>query len=584
MTALPAQIKRSRYQYTPDWKGICSALCFIFLLLVSLAAQTEAMETPRPLVGTIKITSSLKVSEQKLIAASGLQVGKPFHREDLILAAENIRQQLEKEGFSFVRVAFPELLPLSDGSIEIAFTIEELLPSVLNTIELKGLRYFTDARLRELLFLAPDSPVPLADLPGLMQRILQIYLSRGYLFARVELEDISYEGELSASIQITEGRPMIIKDYLFSGNKITRPNTLILLSNLSRQRTITPEVLRQAEQNILRKSYIRDCQIIPLDEDRIQISIQETRMTTMEGVVGYNKTASGNRDLSGLLRLKFLNLWGTDRSIQLYWRSLPTGTSELEFSYHESGSLAFPVAADISLYRMVQDSTWIKTRSHLDVYYYMLYQRIGMEFGLEQLSPGSRRPMIIEKSGSKSIGALWSYARTDHAHNPSSGNEVDLRYRFIFTDQDLGKRRKNALLLDVATYYPFTNRVVGAISAHIRNLNDPSAREHELFSMGGFNSMRGFAEDNFKSWRLGWTSYELRYRITPETRTYVFFDQAFIATSETKLKYDVFGLGFGLRVQTRLGILGLEYALGYQDKRFMDIGSGMIHLGLDVDL
>jgi len=37
-----------------------------------------------------------------------------------------------------------------------------------------------------------------------------------------------------------------------------------------------------------------------------------------------------------------------------------------------------------------------------------------------------------------------------------------------------------------------------------------------------------------------------------------------------------------MKINTRLGILGLEYALGYRDKHFANLDSGMIHLGLDV--
>ena len=76
-------------------------------------------------------------------------------------------------------------------------------------------------------------------------------------------------------------------------------------------------------------------------------------------------------------------------------------------------------------------------------------------------------------------------------------------------------------------------------------------------------------------------SYELRYRINPESRTFLFCDQGFFATSKNSTKYDLFGIGLGLKVKTRLGILGIEYGLGYRDKRFMDIGSGMIHAGID---
>ena len=72
--------------------------------------------------------------------------------------------------------------------------------------------------------------------------------------------------------------------------------------------------------------------------------------------------------------------------------------------------------------------------------------------------------------------------------------------------------------------------------------------------------------------------------MSAESRVYLFCDQGFIARDEHSLNSDLFGIGGGLKVKTRLGILGLEYALGYRDKRFARIGLGMIHAGLTTNL
>ncbi len=91
-------------------------------------------------------------------------------------------------------------------------------------------------------------------------------------------------------------------------------------------------------------------------------------MTYLEGVLGMNRL---NEELkfSGQIRLQFLNLWGTDRAILLFWKQIPSSYSELSLSYHESGISGIPVAGDIELYRAQQDSTWIQTRGGLKIYY-----------------------------------------------------------------------------------------------------------------------------------------------------------------------------------------------------------------------
>ena len=145
------------------------------------------------------------------------------------------------------------------------------------------------------------------------------------------------------------------------------------LSGLENIDLITPEVLTQAEENIQRKSYIRNCNVEPVNENTLLINIEEGKMTYLEGVLGMNRI-NEELKLSGQIRLQFLNLWGTDRAIKLFWKQIPTSNSELSLSYHESGIPGIPVAGDFELYRAQQDSTWIKTRGILEVYYQMLME------------------------------------------------------------------------------------------------------------------------------------------------------------------------------------------------------------------
>jgi outer membrane protein assembly factor BamA len=125
-------------------------------------------------------------------------------------------------------------------------------------------------------------------------------------------------------------------------------------------------------------------------------------------------------------------------------------------------------------------------------------------------------------------------------------------------------------------------RFVGFVGVQIKNLDNDNAAAWELFKMGGYGSLRGYHEDEFSSFRLAWTNYELRYRLGTDSRAYIFFDQGFLAKDKKRVKSDIFGVGTGIKVKTRLGILGLEYGLGYRDKSFSRLGLGMIHAGLDV--
>ena len=70
--------------------------------------------------------------------------------------------------------------------------------------------------------------------------------------------------------------------------------------------------------------------------------------------------------------------------------------------------------------------------------------------------------------------------------------------------------------------------------------------------------MRGYREEQFYGFRVGWVNLEARFGLNHDSYVYPFLDVGYYQgdTSET-----VSGYGFGLSVGTRLGRLGLDYGL-----------------------
>ena len=529
-------------------------------------------------IGTINFQGIAGIAETELIQASGLQKGQEYNPELVANATSKLYKYLQDKGRYFVLIPSPELIPDETGTVSLLFSIQEKAPSDEVKIHFQGMQYFSAAKLFQLLLLSPEQKYRLNQMGKIMQQTLSLYNSRGYLFAKVELDSLVLDEALTAYIGIDEGKPLRVKNYIFRGNKVTKDRTLLQLSGLENIETVTPEVLTQAEENIRRKSYIRNCNVEPINENTLLINIEESKMTYLEGVLGMNRL---NEELkfSGQIRLRFLNLWGTDRAILLFWKQIPTSNSELSLSYHESGISGIPVAGDIELYRAQQDSTWIQTRGELKIYYQMLKHSLGTELATESLTPGSRRPTVINKEKAQSIGAFWYYSNYAGGVNPYKGMDMKLLYRL--TGSNLTKHLYGATEAGLKGYIPLGNRFVGFCGMEIRNLENRNAELWQQYKMGGYGTLRGYYEDEFSSYRLAWINYELRYRLSPDSRFYLLFDQGFLGREKNKLKTDIFGLGCGMKINTRLGILGLEYALGYRDKRFANLGSGMIHLGLD---
>lgn len=547
------------------------------LLLAILAILILTGSAGALTVGGIVYTAGFAV-DQEALPLQRLQ-DTEFAPEAVEAAIEETKSLLRQSGHPFIILPYPELIPI-DGTeprVELHFQIGEALPADKVLLHFQGLRYFTEAKLRSLLLMGETQTVALSVIPSLQERVLDLYTERGYLFASVRLDSLSLEGGLNAWLSINEGKPFKPENFYFRGNKYTRDSTLLKISGLEQASVVNPAVLSAAEENILRKSYITDCQIEPLDPQSLLIKVSEGRMTSLEGVLGFTRK-SGKTELTGLLDLSFLNLWGSDRSLALRWRQNPL-SSMLELSYHESGPRRIPLSGDFFLSRSTQDSTWIRSSLSADIYSYFSNQRLGLELALQDIAPGVRRPILVTKSASRSIGAFWRLDSRDQQFNPSRGALTNLTYRIRYSDT--GVRWSNALEAEHTQFLGLSSRWTLAAGAHLRSLDQSTADDYLLYRMGGYNSLRGYREDEFSSWRLGWAELELRYLALAGTRLHVFYNHGLYVLPDGSLRGNVFAPGLGLKVRTRLGILSIEYALGYRENGFADFGGGMIHAGLE---
>ena len=105
----------------------------------------------------------------------------------------------------------------------------------------------------------------------------------------------------------------------------------------------------------------------------------------------------------------------------------------------------------------------------------------------------------------------------------------------------------------------------------------------EYFYLGGNANLRGFTENQFAGYLLIWSKLELRYLLSRKSRTFLFLDHGFVKSNEY-LYGMLFGFGLGLRIETRLGLLGIDYGLSYSEGVFRNPLDGIIHFGIETKL
>jgi len=138
------------------------------------------------------------------------------------------------------------------------------------------------------------------------------------------------------------------------------------------------------------------------------------------------------------------------------------------------------------------------------------------------------------------------------------------------------------LEFDLNIYQRFFEKQVAAFSIHARELRGDDIELSDLYFLGGANSLRGYTEKQFQGNRLLWSNLEYRLLLSRRSFAFLFFDSGYYLRGEN-LKMNIpensafkTGYGFGLNIETGLGVLSVSFALAKGDS----FGEGKIHFGI----
>jgi outer membrane protein assembly factor BamA len=551
----------------------------VLACLIPILLQAE------PTVTRIDFAGNRVFPDRDLAKVVQTKVGEPYDALEAKQGSAELSSFYAGHGYYFAEIDFPAVEIPDPQTAHVTYYIREHRERRVDSLQIVGSRYFSERRLCELL--GVDGPMNLDGLASVMHDAVDLYTSRGFLFAETELDSLCADSTgMTAVIRVNEGPLCRAGSFRFNGDKVTRPATLLRIARAETGVPLTLPMLVKMEDRIAQKAYIRSCEIRPLDASTVLIDVQEGRMTRLAGLFGYDNQAN-QRKLTGYLDLDFLNLFGTDRALGLYWQRLTANRTSVKLDYHESGPFNFPLAGDVSLSREEVDSTYIRSKAGFDIYYETMFQKFGVSVGVDDIYPGRRRPIIYPTDLRRQAGLLYELDTVDFWANPSRGSQLSVRWTEVFRSDEDGTGHESVTEADAAHFRPMGGRWTLMTALHGKSRPRRELADYDLFELGGANSLRGFPENQFQGCRIGWSNLELRYLTARTSRLLVFVDNGYVELVEAgrlKRVSNLVGYGFGLAVQTRAGVFLLNYALSCDQGVWRRPLDGVVHFGFETQL
>lgn len=593
--------------------------------------ETEATTQSRYRIHQLRFTGNEHFNEKKLITLFGWQEEKSYSREEIIKGFERIIAGYQDEGFIFAETSSNiTVIPgtgqiKSETPVSITAEIVEGKPLRTGTLTLSGNQRFSVDEIRDQLGIKAGTLFTQVALEQGIERIQTLYSEHGYPKVEIEPKNIQFlpeTGTINFELNIREGAPVKIGEVKVSGLKKTKTQVALREIHVKPNDNFKQRDIDTSYRRLRNLGYFYQVNPNVLEagetEDRINFHarVTEARTGQLNGVVGYappDSDTDAAPQLTGVFEARETNLLGTGRQVNFYWKS---GLLKiLRFGYAEPWIFGKPLTIGIEYGQLEQrnldrgqlqgfsdnasetvseeQSGSISATTNFGRVFEGImtlgYKRINVpNAGLPSVTPPTldfQTPIFSDPRATSLteptpyIGTKYSVTlrltrdTRDYFLNPTRGRRDSIAVEVSRSDFRLRKA-----WLSLQQYFPTWRKQTIAVELHGAAAWGVNIPPTELFYLGGATTLRGYDEDWFSGPRRVYANLEYRFLVGPDSQIFVFTDLGAVTLIETPSVFDTLrvGYGFGARLESRGGILRINYGLAAGDSLLR----GKIHVNL----
>jgi len=579
-------------------------LTVMLVFFTAVAGRPQSAGLP---LKTVVFKGKFHLAQSELLNMLPLKVNHPLMRGALTAKIRRFEQTLHDNGYLYAKVdSFRTTLTSDSSAISLTIFGSSGQRFRLGKISLKSDSLAADLYAQQISLRRGDF-YQAQKIRDDIQQMLVYAANNGYPFAEVTIDGLyirkdSKQMTVDVLLSVHEHHKIYIQDIIVKGNVYTRAYVVLRELDIApgmvySERAIAKIPARLNRLNIFKN--IGQPDIIKTAEDSVYIIIPVTEgnAATFDGVVGYipaprQELSAGSKGyFTGLLNVAYKNLFGTARKFAVHWQKPDQLSEEFSFSYLEPWVLNYPVNLATGLERTVRDTTYIEWSVHLRSEF-RLTHNVSLIAAIKKRSviPDSAASMDARLPQSSSLDGEVGivYDTRDSRNNPRSGMYYKSSYVYglkknsgpaylIQQDSLLQEENLHSLLLDAEGYLNFWGNQVLSLAVHLRQIKGRKLTLSDYFWFGGSRSLRGYRENQFNGNLVAWLNLEYRFLTGKNSRLFVFSDGGYYQNNLNGFREEwLYGYGLGLRMDTPLGVLGVDYGLGRGDS----FSQGKIHFGL----
>lgn len=522
---------------------------------------------------------------------------------------EGIRNDVASLGSTGV---FSQITPAFTAVPEGVGITYQLVPNpVVHDVKISGNTVFTDDYLKSIMNIPKDSVLNFVLVNQKLKEIENLYLKQGYMLVSIPNVQVSSDGTLH--VDISEG---MVEDFVLVGNDKTKDKVVLREMKLKKGKPFNKFLASRSMERLYNTGYFEDVnmKLLPGKENEHNVIIEIDVIEQKTGIVTVGAGYSDSDGTVGIVELGDTNFRGTGDKVNFHWE--------------------FGGAGDGKNYTISYTRPWINSNGDSlgasifnRIYTYDDYdadgneiaeydkRRKGWNITWGHVSDDYRTNYFNFDSTKESYddhdGFEWGSAASGHTADMSDdwykaimdnfGTTNSFTFTHVFDNRDNYFNASRGRRISFSAqwgghglggdydFYKFTTEgrfYKGLGNGHILALRvmggyiDGDVSYGNLFDLGGSNTLRGYEDDQFKGKKMYAATLEYRFPIAKKVQGVVFTDAGSTwGLDENKIPWYKdddslnWSVGVGLRLQTPIGPIRLDYGHGDQNKFHFSFGT-----------
>ena len=430
--------------------------------------------------------------------------------------------------------------------------------------------------------------IKINQLEGFLTKTSEDIANKGYPFNKVQLIDIKSYDQVNlyatVNIELNQKRKtdkIIVKGYENFPKAFTKHYL-----KYSTKDDFNLEAIKKKGEEIQKLGFVRQVKdpevLFKKDSTITYLYLEKVKNNSFDGFIGFATNEENRKlDINGYMDIRLNNSLNYGEQININYKSTNDSDRFLKTNIIAPYIFNTPFALELNLDLTKKDSAYTKDKQSVGISY-LINNKHNVSFHISSLNSTSSLEIANElikdyKSNFKKIKYDFKKVNFNDKLIPikfltsveySSGNRKD----------NSGTYNQNIYLVRAFNNFNVTEKSIIYINVESFLLNSNNYYLNEMLLFGGINSIRGFEENSIATNKMFLINSEFRFKLNNDIYINSIIDSAYYENIIENNSINIYGVGFGLNINTKSGVFRINYANGIRKGQDIDLKLSKIHL------